>query len=80
MSREELEAEGPVEELSQEPRGALRGQDEDSSPGDGERKGWEGGAVGRPRDSSSVVREGKEEVNMAVNVEMASTVATALET
>ena len=24
MSREELEAEGPVEELSQEPRGALR--------------------------------------------------------
>ena len=36
--------------------------------------------MGRARDSSSVVREGKEEVNMAVNVEMASTVATALET
>ena len=36
--------------------------------------------MGRARDSSSVVRERKEEVNMAVNVEMASTVATALET
>ena len=59
---------------------SVEGQDEDSSPGDGEQKGWEGGAVGRARDSSSVVREGKEEVNMAVNVEMASTVATALET